>query len=79
MANILQRTLSRAFSWVSSVLIKISLAFVPRGQKDDKTALTEIMALRIVGDKPFFATMMIQIIAAYNMKYAIPEVSSMHV
>ena len=65
MAAILQMTFSNAFSWMFSILIQISLKFVPKGPIDNKWALDQVMAWRRIGDKPLPEPMLIQFTDAY--------------
>ena len=48
-----------------SILIQISLKFVPRGQIDNKSALVQVMVWRRTGDKPLPEAMMTQFTDAY--------------
>ena len=48
--------------WIS---IKISLTFVPKGPINNNTALVQIMACRLFGDKPLSEPMMVWFIGAY--------------
>ena len=45
--------------------IKISLKLVPKGPKDNKPALVQIMVWRRTGDKPLTEPMMAQFTDAY--------------
>ena len=45
--------------------IRISLKFVPRDLINNKSALVQIMAWRLSGDKPFSESMLTQFINAY--------------
>ena len=65
-AAIFQMTYSKPFSSVKiSVLIKISLKFVPQGPVDNIPVLVQIMAWRRSGDKPLSEPMM----AKFNDSY----------
>ena len=48
-----------------SILIKISLKFVPKGPIDNNLALVQIMAWRRIGDKPLSEPMMTRFTDAY--------------
>ena len=48
------------------ILIRVSLKFVPKGPIDYKSALVQVMACRLAGDKPLPETMLIQFIEAYR-------------
>ena len=55
MATIFKTTFSNAFIILNenvSILIKISVKFVPKGQINNKPALVQIMAWRQPGAKP---------------------------
>ena len=54
-----------AFSWMKSVLIRISLKFVPKGPIDNKSALVQVMAWRRTGDKPLPEPILTQFTDAY--------------
>ena len=69
MAAILQTTVSKAFSWMKSVLFRISLKFVPKGPIDNKAALVQVMAWRWTGDKPLPEPMLAQFTDAYMRHY----------
>ena len=51
-----------------SILIKISMKFVPRGPVDNKSALVQVMALRWTGDKPIPEPMLTQFPDAYKQR-----------
>ena len=48
-----------------SILIRISLKFVPMGPNDNKPTLVPIMAWRRIGDKTLSESMLTQFIDAY--------------
>ena len=48
-----------------SILIQISLKFVPKGSIDKNSALIQVMAWRRTGDKPLPEAMMTQFTDAY--------------
>ena len=50
---------------IFSILIKISLKFVPKGSIDNNPALVMIMAWRLIGDKPLSESMPRQFTDAY--------------
>ena len=66
MATIFQRHFKRIFLnenvWI---LINISLKFVPKGPINNISALIQIMAWRLTGDKPLSEPMMTQFNDAY--------------
>ena len=47
------------------IFIRISLKFVPKGPIDNKSALVQVMACRLRGDKPLPEPMLTQFIDAY--------------
>ena len=49
----------------ASILIQVSLKFVPKGPIDNKSALVQVMAWRRTGDKPLPEAMMTQFTDAY--------------
>ena len=48
-----------------SILIEVSLEFVPKGPIDNKSALVQVMACRRTGDTPLPEAMMTQFTGAY--------------
>ena len=48
------------------ISIQISLKFVPNGTIDNKSALVQVMAWRLLGAKPLPEAMMIQFTNAYT-------------
>ena len=47
------------------ISIRISLKFVPKGSIDNKSALVQVMACRLTGDKPLPEPMLTQFTDAY--------------
>ena len=47
------------------ISIQISMMFAPRGPVDNKPALIQVMAWRLIGAKPLPEQMLIQFIDAY--------------
>ena len=56
-----------AYTWMKNfrILIELSLKFVPKGPIDDKLSLVQVMAWRLIGDKPLPEPMMTQFTDAY--------------
>ena len=65
MAAILQTTLSNIFSWMKMLWFQLkfhSIKFVPKVPINNISALVQIMACRLVGDKPLSEPMMVRLL-----------------